>query len=404
MTPITCVINWQPSSVHGWGVYGLNVALNWLRGGDLQPVFGHPIPHDLIELDPLRRALLQTTEPGTRWLEEQCAAVGPDQESIVDLPVLQALSNDLRSSPAFDRYTLTSKRLKMGVIFFEDTRISAEGLRRAQGYHHLIAGSSWNEAVLRDAGCSSVTTLLQGVDTAAFHPHNKTRWLGERFLIYSGGKLEFRKGQDLVMRAVSHFIATHPDAVLVTAWDSPWQGLAQQLDHSGVAEPVVMDANNRVDVEAWAAQHGIGPDNLITLGLTPNSQMASIVRQMDVAVFPNRAEGGTNLVAMECMACGVPTIVSRNTGHLDLLSGPGEPARCFTLDDQRPVTFPSVGTDGWGESQVEEIVAQLERAYTDCQLARELSTRGADFMATLSWGERADALGTTVSQAWTSVL
>ena len=29
--------------------------------------------------------------------------------------------------------------------------------------------------------------------------------------------------------------------------------------------------------------------------------------------FSNRAEGGTNLVAMECMAAGVPTIVSNNT-------------------------------------------------------------------------------------------
>ena len=44
-----------------------------------------------------------------------------------------------------------------------------------------------------------------------------------------------------------------------------------------------------------------------------------LLKQADLAVFPNRCEGGTNLVAMEAIACGVPTVLSANSGHLDLL-------------------------------------------------------------------------------------
>jgi glycosyltransferase involved in cell wall biosynthesis len=55
--------------------------------------------------------------------------------------------------------------------------------------------------------------------------------------------------------------------------------------------------------------------------------MPSVLQEMNVAVFPNRAEGGTNLVAMECMACGLPVILSGNTGHLDLIEN-GQRLRC----------------------------------------------------------------------------
>ena len=60
-------------------------------------------------------------------------------------------------------------------------------------------------------------------------------------------------------------------------------------------------------------------NQVLDLGRVPNAGMPRILRECDVAVFPNRAEGGTNLVAMKCMACGVPTILSANTGHLDLI-------------------------------------------------------------------------------------
>ena len=59
--------------------------------------------------------------------------------------------------------------------------------------------------------------------------------------------------------------------------------------------------------------------NVVVPGLLNSAQMASLLKQADIAVFPNRCEGGTNLVAMEAIACGIPTVLSANSGHLDLM-------------------------------------------------------------------------------------
>ncbi|NKC15243.1 MAG: glycosyltransferase [Gammaproteobacteria bacterium] len=377
-------MNWQPSSVHGWGVYGLHVALNWLREGPLHPVFAQPFEPRLIELDPIRRSIIGALGGSSAQLEAELARARDKGQVALAAPVLHGLGNDLSTSLAYGRYLLTSAQALIGVVFLENTALSAAGLERAKHYDLIVAGSSWNGQILRAHGCDNVTVLMQGVDETAFHAHNRRPGLPDRFLIFSGGKLEYRKGQDLVVRAASQFIARHPDAVLVTAWQSPRAGLAQSLDQSGAAAPMVLNGQGHAKVAAWVRQNGIPESNHLDLGLIPNGQIAYTVRQMDVAVFPNRAEGGTNLVAMECMACGVPVILSRNTGHLDLIATAGEPPQCLTLDDQRPVEQ-SHGTEGWGESQVDEVITQLEFAYSQRQEALAIGQRGAVFMDAFNW-------------------
>ena len=121
--------------------------------------------------------------------------------------------------------------------------------------------------------------------------------------------------------------------------------------------PAVRDG--RCEVTDWLIANGVRADAILDLGLQSHSLIAQALREMDVAVFPNRCEGGTNLVAMEAMACGVPTILSANTGHLNLIGRD----TCFPLAQQRPVTVRTPlyrGTAGWGESDPEEIVSLLE--------------------------------------------
>jgi hypothetical protein len=52
---------------------------------------------------------------------------------------------------------------------------------------------------------------------------------------------------------------------------------------------------------------------------TAEAEVARTLRDVHVAVFPNRAESGTNLFATQALAVGVPTVLSNNTGHGDLL-------------------------------------------------------------------------------------
>jgi glycosyltransferase involved in cell wall biosynthesis len=84
---------------------------------------------------------------------------------------------------------------------------------------------------------------------------------------------------------------------------------------------------------------------------------------------------------MECMACGVPAIVADNTGQRDLVAT-GAP---FPLTRQQRIASDDAGTDGWGESDVDEIVAALEHAYDDHADTARHGAAGAQAMAAWSW-------------------
>ena len=111
------------------------------------------------------------------------------------------------------------------------------------------------------------------------------------------------------------------------------------------------------------------------------------IRCADTARAPNRCEGGTNLVAMECMACGVPAILSGNTGHRDLLAVPGAALR---LERQAPISGEMFAD--WGESDPDEIVAHLEWAFAHRAEAAKIGAAGAAVMADWGWPTKIDAL------------
>ena len=52
------LIHWGISSYYGWGVYGLNLALNWSLDPDLEPVCSIPVRGSEIALDPLKKTSL----------------------------------------------------------------------------------------------------------------------------------------------------------------------------------------------------------------------------------------------------------------------------------------------------------------------------------------------------------
>jgi glycosyltransferase involved in cell wall biosynthesis len=330
-------LDWQISSWFGWGVYGLNLALEWAHDPEIEASGEIRNLEDIVITDKDGRVVIDEV---TGKIKIEKASIVVDrmrrralipfvQRSLKHVPpeavLIQNLGNELRSH--HDR-----KPGGIGAIFFEQP-LSAEAVEKAKRYDVIVAGSTWNAEVLKGHCLDNVVTIFQGVDRSLFHPAPKRGLYPGRFLIFSGGKAEPRKGQDLVAKAFRVFAERHKDAMLVTAWHSPWPELrnGMDLDFSDLA------------------------DRVIDVGAVPNGQMAPIYRECNVALFPNRAEGGTNLVAMECIACGVPTIVSRNTGHRDL----DIPGTLF-LEYQRP---PAGQWTEWGESSVAEIVTALEVAY-----------------------------------------
>lgn len=373
------VMNWPVTSLHGWGVYGLNLALSWASDPEVAHATTKELNANVISIDPLRwRALQPFCARSAEVL--QFLLKQPNHPFELNTVLLTALNNRLNAEPGPHGGQLLGTP-SLGVVFFESEDLGPSPQQNAARYACILAGSSWNAEVLRAHGIPRVETVLQGIDATLFHPAPRRRLFPDRFLVFSGGKLEPRKGQDLVMAAWRIFAARHPDAILMTAWHNPWPATSRGVDAVGHTAPLPLIKDGIPDVEGWAVANGIKPEQFYNLGFVPNASMPTILREADAAVFPNRCEGGTNLVAMETMACGVPCILSANTGHLDLL----QDGAALALTDQRPIP----ALPGWRESNIEEIVAALETLYTDRTRAATIGAAGAKLLAGMTWTKTA---------------
>ena len=226
----------------------------------------------------------------------------------------------------------------------------------------LLCGSNWNAEIIRARTGRSPKVIFEGIDQSLFCPGPRSGLIDPaNFYIFSGGKIEFRKGQDLVLRAFREFSRRQADAILITAWHSPWPRIS--LGFKGTLDaPLELDANGILDVKKWVADNGIDPSKVVEIFSIPNQLMPMILRECDVALQPSRAEACTNLPVKEAMACGVPVIVGDNTGMKDLI----EEENCVPLRSQAPVEPQGrQRTDGWGESSVDEIVDALETLYAE---------------------------------------
>jgi glycosyltransferase involved in cell wall biosynthesis len=384
MQPV--ILGWQVSAFHGWGVYGLNLALSWAGGeSDIEPTCAQPIQPEMIFLDPVHRLALQPFVSRSERLQAQLQA-SANRRAKLDVSVLFCLDAEFEIQPAAHNVMLDGQP-SIGVVFFEGP-LSAEAVERAKHFDVIITGSSWNQRLLESYGIHHARTVLQGINPSYFHARTRSRPLAGRFLVFSGGKAELRKGQDIVLAAFKIFSKRHPEAMLISAWHNAWPTYIRTLDQSGIAPPVSLTPWGGLNVIEWASAAGIPADKVIDLGLVPNMLMPSILSTVDVAVFPNRAEGGTNLVAMECMACGIPVILSRNTGHLDLI----EDGNCYLLEDQRQshVGWPgNHDVAGWGESSVEELVARMEEVFSNPEEGARRGARAAQSLSRLTWAKTA---------------
>ena len=382
------IFDWSASSFFGWGVYGLNLALAGV-GGRVQPLCAWPVNPNELALSALEaRALTPFLSHSAALVRNLAPFAGGNLT--LPVPVLLGMGNNLSGHRGAHNILLRGQP-SVGVVFMEQTALTAAARAEAAALDLLVAGSTWNRQTLEAAGLSNVVTVLQGVDPTLFHPAPRGGWLRDRFTVFSGGKLEYRKGQDLVLLAFRAFAARHPEALLVTAWRSPWPAVAQSLASLSHIAPVPQDGQGQIDVVGWAVANGVAANQILDLGAAPNAQMPRLLREMDVALFANRAEAGTNLVAMECMACGAPVILSANTGHLDLIKDDS----CLPLTRQRPIadgTAGMNGVDGWGESDIEEMVEALERCHQDRAAAAARGARGAALLAGLSWRTQIDRL------------
>ncbi len=168
-----------------------------------------------------------------------------------------------------------------------EKRFEGIALRQAAG----VSSPSRVLAEIVRAECGfggRVELIPYPVDTARFTPASCAR-TGKRVLFV--GRVEWRKGADVLLCAIPHILKKHPDAEFVFA------------------------GRLSAELEALAAE---APPQVKFLGVVPHDRLAAGYQSAAVVVCPSRWDNSPNVI-YEAMASGVPVVATRVGGISELV-------------------------------------------------------------------------------------
>jgi glycosyltransferase involved in cell wall biosynthesis len=304
---------------------------------------------------------------------------GTASEAHLNGPLFQAIA-DIDFHPVFPQ---ARGRRNVGYTFFEN-ELSAVSLENAKRFDLILGGSNWCRERMIEKGVTNCGVLVQGIDPELFYPIEECK-SAERFVIFSGGKFELRKGQDLVLRAVKIMQDKYPDVWLVNCWYNLWPASTRLMTYSKHIRFEHREQETwQVTMQRTYLQNGLDPTRIQTFELLPQERQRDLFAQTDIGLFPNRCEGGTNLVLMEYMACAKPVIASNASGHRDIVHSDNS----LLLNDLTDYLVRD--RDGrliarWQEPSLDEMVAQLEYAYHHRSNIRNVGQCGGEHMKKFTW-------------------
>ena len=375
-------ISWVLSSVSGYGIYGLQILMQYLRRGGQARDFiltSNPSATTLLPLEQAKvSSVLAMGAKLHKFLQDN-----PEETLYFKHAVLHGCGNDFAGFQGQERIW---GKPNIACAAIEHLLCTPHGREIAKYYDMFIGISKWNADYLKSLNVGPVHLCYQGIDPSLFHPAPGSGLYRDRFVIFSGGKFEFRKGQDIVLAAFKIFHAKHPDALLVTCWQNLLHPDAASFALAGHVDNIPQAAAaHGLQITDWLLQQGLPSNSFVDLPFTHNLLMPSVLRDCDMALFPNRCEGGTNLVAMEAMACGVPTYVAYNTGQKDLVDLIG--CGAFHAQGKVKASADMRTVEDWGETTLDEVVAAMEYVYANREASRRAGLDVASRMQDWAWGD-----------------
>ncbi|BBO66744.1 hypothetical protein DSCA_06740 [Desulfosarcina alkanivorans] len=300
--------------------------------------------------------------------------------------VFQALT-DVNLYPLYEKARGTSN---FAYTFFEN-ELTADSKTNSERYDMVFGGSTWCRDRMTEAGIANADVLLQGIDPQRFFPITDLK-PKESYVIFSGGKFEYRKGQDLVLKAIKVLMEKYRDILLVNCWFNLWPESMRMMQLSShIRFNYSSTASWQENMKRLYTDNGLDATRIITLDIAPNHQLRNLYAQTDIGVFPNRCEGGTNLVMMEYMACAKPVIASNTSGHMDVINENNS----FLLQRMRPLNVVNSKQQRiarWEEPSLEELIETIEVAYHHREIAGRKGRRAGRDLEKFTWERMARTL------------
>lgn len=190
-----------------------------------------------------------------------------------------------------------SKRI--GWPIFELDTFTEQEKHHLKNCDYLFVCSEWAKSIILDNLGNNwrdrVFVVPLGVDTEIFTPKTSDE---EKVIILNVGKLEIRKGHDILYNVFNDSFSSEMPVELWMMWDTvfpyydkpTWEKLYRNTE-LGTKIKFIPSTNDQLE-------------------------LVKIMQKADYGIFPSKAEGW-NLPLLEMMACGKKSIVTNYSGHTE---------------------------------------------------------------------------------------
>lgn len=270
-----------------------------------------------------------------------------------------------------------------GFPIFELNKFDSFRLKNLECCDEIITCSNWaRNIILSQTGRpnNEVHVVKFGVDRTIFNENNRPS--DTQFKILNCGKWEVRKGHDVLFRAFKMAFPNEKDVKLFMMCSNPFPQAQQQVQQF---------------------ENMYASDTRVTLIPRMNTQeeVADIMSQVDIGVFPARAEGW-NLELLEMMSKGKPVIATNYAGHTEFCNQ----ENCLLVNIERTEpAFDGVWFDGkvgeWaslGKNQIDQLASHMRGLYEAWKANRLYNEAGIKTAQELSWENTAKSLLSVVHQ------
>jgi len=217
----------------------------------------------------------------------------------------------------------------------------------------VVTGEFMHGEVAKVVDAKKIIVTPLGADSGALNPDTLPAKevagvsLADSKVILTVGRIETRKGHDMVVRALPAILAKEPTALWVVAGDGPDRGRIEQLVHERQLDAHVVFAGTVFD-----------------------QQLSALLTRADVFLMPNRRIGadveGFGIVFLEAALFGVAAVGGRSGGVPDAVLD-GETG--LLCDPENP----------------DDIAEKVLRILSLPNLARQLGQRAKERARTRTW-------------------
>lgn len=246
---------------------------------------------------------------------------------------------------------------------------------------NLVVPSQWaKNVVINELGDDiSVDVAPLGVNRDIFYPSLSQKVGGEqdRYIFFTCGKWEIRKGHDVILDIFSKAFTKDDNVMLVLMTYNPFLSSEEHNE--------------------WARMYTDSPlgDKIrIHEPVQTQYNLANIMNQVDCGIFPARAEGW-NLELLEMMAVGKPVITTNYSAHTEFCTS--DNSYLVDIDEMEDAYdgkwFHNQGQ--WaniGEKQIDQCVEYMRYCYKN----RPENPAGIKTSEQFSWKNTVDKLTSVI--------